>query len=172
MVDDSTPPSANKRTQRATIPQYTTERPNIKLLRRAIFFAPPWDRENLLIAAIGLANAPDSSPDGSARVSWAMRKVGDWLARATGDEFRLYPEGPSMSKLDRKNTGVRAAAQYERAVPIDIANCRPSILVAKGCAGSQGAKAYVCSREEHLKEAMGVGFPSVLCQEAQQCRFR
>jgi hypothetical protein len=75
MVDDSTPPSANKRIQRATIPQYTTERPNIELLRRAIFFAPSWDRENLLKAAIELANASDSSPDGSVRVSWTMRKV-------------------------------------------------------------------------------------------------
>lgn len=84
-----------------------------------------------------------------------MRKVGDWLARATGDEFRLYPEGASISKLDRKNIGLRAAAQYGRVVPIDIANCHPSILVAKGYTGSQGAKAYVCSREEHLKEAMG-----------------
>ena len=106
MVGDCTPPSANKRMQRATTPQYTTERSNIELLRRAIFFAPPWDRENLLIAAIELANASDSSPDGSARVSWTMRKVGDRLARATGDEFRLYPEGPSISKLDRRNIGL------------------------------------------------------------------
>ena len=81
--------------------------------------------------AIELSNASDSSPDGSVRVSWAMRKVGDWLARATGDEFRLYPEGASISKLDRKNIGLRAAAQYERVVPIDIANYHPLILVAK-----------------------------------------
>ena len=154
MVDDSTPPSANKRTQCAATPQYTTERPNTKLPCRAIFFAPSWDRENSLKAAIELSNASDSSPDGSVRVSWTMRKVGDWLARATGDEFRLYSEGPSMSKLDRRNIGLRAAAQHERVVCIDIANCHPSILVAKCYTGIQGAKAYVCSREEHLKEAM------------------
>ena len=57
-----------------------------------------------------------------------MSPLGIQAHQVTGDSYRLYATGPSMSKLDRKNCGMRHIAQYNRVVPIDIENCHPTII--------------------------------------------
>ena len=105
----------------------TTETPNATLLRRAICFAPSWYSWNLQSEAIALVDAADKG-GGRVTVDWHECANGATLMRTTGDGYRLYAAGPSMSKLDRRNINLRAVAQYERVVPVDIVSCHPTIL--------------------------------------------
>ena len=104
----------------------TIETPNIKLLRRAIYQVPSIASRNLIREAIHLVNAADCHE--KVRVTWQMSPLGIQAHRATGDSYRLYAISPSISKLDRKNCGMRHVAQHNRVIPIDIENCHPTII--------------------------------------------
>ena len=143
----------------------TTENPNTKLLRRAIFQAPSFPSRSMIPKAIDLVNAADSNNE-LVRVTWQMPSLGILAHQVTGVNYRLYPAGPSMATLDRRNCAMRYIAQYGRAIPIDISNCHPSIMAVTS--GNRALAAYVQNKagyrtsiaahngvsEEHAKELM------------------
>ena len=143
----------------------TTEKPNIALLRRAIFQVPSFASRNMIPKAIDLVNAADSNSE-LVRVTWQMSSLGILAHQVTGVSSRLYPVGASMATLDRKNCAMRYIAQYGRVIPIDISNCHPTIMA--DSSGNEAITAYVENKagyrtsiaahydvsEEHAKELM------------------
>ena len=79
-------------------PIETTEKPNIALLRRAIFQVPSFASRNMIPKAIDLVNAADSNSE-LVRVTWQMSSLGILAHQVTGvagANYRLYPAGPSI----------------------------------------------------------------------------